>query len=249
MTQNAENAIRNGIKYLQPCLSTLLTSPCSSNLMILVNILSDVPAFLQHIQTHSNVFYFPVSWNRQFNLPGNFLFSAFWEPLHCNLPPLPLVYPPGLQSLLRFTAFRELLCPPIILAALGDEGDGSPDIPWQLSLSWPLRTGCLSLPLEKYCPQSQNPQRCSALISQRGSTCFRTHLSCWSRWVRRRAALTIPGADLDPGLQNLCSFCLMLWACHSQPVPKSQEQGVLCLPNHHCACAVILQSLRGKRRL
>lgn len=99
MTQNTENAIRNGIKYLQLCLSTLLPSPCSSDLMILVNILSDVAAFLQHMQTHSNVFYFPVLWNRQFTLPGNFLFSAFWEPLHYNLSPLPLPHPQGLPKL------------------------------------------------------------------------------------------------------------------------------------------------------
>lgn len=130
MTQNAENAIRNGIKYLQPCLSTLLPSPCSSDLMILVNTLSDVPAFLQHLQTHSNVFYFPVLWNRQFTLPGNFLFSAFWEALHCSLSPYLYSILQGCQSLLGFTASRELLCPPIFLAALGDEGDGSPDIPW-----------------------------------------------------------------------------------------------------------------------
>lgn len=36
----------------------------------------------------------------------------------------------GCQSLLGFTAFGELLCPPVFLAALGDEADGSPDIRW-----------------------------------------------------------------------------------------------------------------------
>lgn len=66
--------------------------------MILVNILSDVAAFLQHIQTHSNVRYFPVLRDRLFTLPGNFLFSAFWEPLH-NLSPSPLLHPRGLPKL------------------------------------------------------------------------------------------------------------------------------------------------------
>lgn len=112
MTQNAENAIRNGIKYPQPCLSTLLPSPCSSDLMILVNILSDVAAFLQHIQTHSNVLYFPVLWDRLFTLPGNFLFSAFWEPLHYNLSPSPLLHPRGLPKLTGLHSIRGTLMSP-----------------------------------------------------------------------------------------------------------------------------------------
>lgn len=126
------------------------TKPCSSDLMILVNTLSDAAVFLQHIQTHSNVFYFPVLRNRQFILPGNFLFSASWEALHCSLSPYPYSILRGCQSLLGFTASRELLCPPIFLAALGDEGDWSPNTPWLLSLSWPPRTGYSPLPLEKY---------------------------------------------------------------------------------------------------
>lgn len=210
MTQNAENAIRNGIKYLHPCLSTLLPSPCSSDLMILVNTLSDVPAFLQHLKTHSNVFYFPVLLNRQFTLPGNFLFSAFWEPLPCNLSPLSLFHPPGLPKLTGIHSIQGTLV-----------SSHLPSCPWwwrRRKSQYPL-VNCHSLGLHQQAtspcllrntPQSQNLQRCSALISQRGTTCFRTHLSCWSRWVRRRAALTIPGADLDTRLQNLCSFCLKL---------------------------------------
>lgn len=252
--------------------------------MILVSVLSDGPEFLQHGQAHSNIFCFPVLWNRQLTLHGCFLFSVCWEPLLCSrdtwryldtflhfeafdkihccptcgshicsVSLLPFLHPQWLSA--GSVAFWELLWPPVFLPA-----------PWwcrrlksqhPLSLSWAPRTGYLFLPLEEYCPLAQNLQKCSALPSQRGTRCFRTHLLPWSRWVRGRAALTTPGADLDSRLHNLCSICLMLWACHSQPGHNSQEQRVLCLSDHHCASAgwknqvilvpgsVILQSLRG----
>lgn len=117
---------------------------------------------------------------------GSLLYLATFCFLHSGNP-CPAMYPPypysilrGCQSLLGFTASRELLRPPIILAALGDEGDGSPtSLGYCHSLG--LHQQATSPCLLRNTPQSQNLQRCSALISQRGSTCFRTHLLCWSR--------------------------------------------------------------------
>lgn len=65
---------------------------------------------------------------------GSLLYPATFCFLHsgnlCTITYRPYTYSilRGCQSLLGFTAFRELLCPPIFLATLGDVGDRSPDI-------------------------------------------------------------------------------------------------------------------------
>lgn len=64
-----------------PCLSNPLPRPSQLWFEDSDDLLSDGLEFLQHILAHSNLFYFPVLWNRQLTLSDGFMFSAS---LHCQ---------------------------------------------------------------------------------------------------------------------------------------------------------------------